>query len=930
MSYNDPTEFEQTEWLLAHGKKWESEAITYRFATSLADMNASSAPGNFSFIAMTGNDPLIGVFRTVASLWDDLISNSISELPTSTNAKANINIAKYSDVANDRASGGIPIDGDVWVSDGPNNSDINGTDSTKIGWSVYETMMHEFGHVLGLYHAGNYDDGLPLVPSTYQDSKVYTIMSYFGPGRVSTPPVGGQVQMANWSDTKYYYFPQTPMMNDILAIQKLYGADLTTRAEAGTIYGFNSNIQGDTRHIYDFGSNPGQNNKPILCIYDAGGVGDRIDLSGWGTRSALSLIAGTFSNANDMTMNISIAYNTAIEDGVTGSKDDLIVGNLSDNALYGNAGDDVLYGGGGSDTLVGGRGNDNLIGAFGGVSSDFIAAGYITSDLAAMWNLHAMAGSPADVDTADYSSWRIGNAGMTSGITVNMGLATFQVTNDGFGTADNLIGIERIVGTANADTFVGGAVDIEVFGEGGADTFTAGSGAEHFDGGLGVDTVKYSASKTGVTVHFDGTVGTGGDATGDTLNLIEKVVGSAEFDTIYMSAKNNYAWGGNKDDVFYGGNYMGGTFYNEIYGESGNDTFYYRGGQAYFVGGGGAERNRLDLSLTGLNPSDQGFFFNLKDDPYGRYVEKIGQTDQKITLLDVQEFIGSGGQDSFVFVGVGRGEKYSGGDGIDTLDLSGTMFRAGAATGIAINVPSGTVRSNAGTDIASVNSLEKFVGTKFQDYFEGGNSESWFNGGGSTDQLWSGAGADHFDGGYDPNYLGMDIVSYERSTQGVRVDLANTGPQSGGFAEGDTLVNVQTVIGSNSNDVISNSSSTKAKGTIYGLGGNDELHLFAQGTIADGGGDNDKLYAHNAFQTLTGGSGKDEFHFLVPSRLSTVTDYEAGEDIYISDGHTRSGMTINPESSYNVDGALTLRWSDGTIYKFVGQTAHINDDLFFV
>lgn len=919
MSYNDPTHLEKTAYLVSGNTIWQSPDITYAFAAASADMSSPNSPNGAAFLPIKANDPIIPAFHLAAELWDDLITNSITF--NSSSGPSSINIGRY-DFDNNSAFASPPENGDIWVANGPK------TTAPTIGPAATEAMMHEFGHALGLWHSGGYDKGTTLIPSSFQDSKVYSTMSYFGPGRADTPPVAGyDVQMANWSKNGVDYFPQTPMMNDILAIQQMYGADLTTRAESGTVYGYNSTISGVTSKVYDFS----QNSNPILCIYDAGGADDRIDLSNWTTSTALSLVPGSFSNGNAMTMNLSIAYGTIIEQGITGSANDVLLGNEVDNLLAGNAGNDTLFGGLGNDVLVGGQGNDTLHGGFAGIASGLIGSGVITAELAAMWNAFWTVDAGPNFDTADYSASKPGNVGMTSGITVNLSLAAGQVVNDGFGFSDTLIDIEKIVGTSSSDKFTGGSQGMWLFGEGGADTFTAGSGAEHIFGGADFDTVNYSASTTGVTVFFDGTAGSGGDAEGDTLNLIEKFIGSGEADTVYMADNGvSYANGGAKNDIFYGGDNLGGTFYTEIRGEGGDDTFYYRGGQAYFVGGGSAERNKLDLSMTGLTPSEQGFYFNLKDDTYGRYVEKIGQTDQKITLLDVQEFIGSSGQDSFVFVGVGRGEKYFGGDGIDTLDLSGTMFRAGAATGVAINVAGGTVRSNAATDIASINSLEKFVGTKFQDYFEGGNSESWFNGGGSTDKLWSGAGADHFDGGYDPNYLGMDVVSYERSTQGVHVDLANTGPQSGGFAEGDTLVNVQTVIGSPGNDIISNSTGTKAKGTIYGLGGGDELHLFAQGTFADGGGDDDKLYAHNAFQTLTGGSGKDEFHFLVPSRLSTVTDYEAGEDIYISDGHTRSGMTINQESSYNVDGALTLRWSDGTIYKFIGQTAHINDDLFFV
>ena len=206
--------------------------------------------------------------------------------------------------------------------------------------------VHEFGHVLGLSHSGYYDvaSSAPKVPHNYQDSNVYSIMSYFGPNR---SPVAN-VQMAEWKIGSDPYFAQTPMMNDITAILELYGKlDGNTRSEHGTVYGFGSNITGDAANIFKFisSTDTGIGNKtPILCIYDAGGVNDTLDLSGWGTSSAISLIPGTFSNANSMTMNISIARETTIEHAIGGTGNDVILGNGETNILVGNGGDDGLSG----------------------------------------------------------------------------------------------------------------------------------------------------------------------------------------------------------------------------------------------------------------------------------------------------------------------------------------------------------------------------------------------------------------------------------------------------------------------------------------------------------------------------------------------------------------------------------------------------------
>ncbi|WP_420235506.1 hypothetical protein ACN079_29880 [Pseudomonas sp. ABY48] len=86
-------------------------------------------------------------------------------------------------------------------------------------------------------------------------------------------------------------------------------------------------------------------------------------------------------------------------------------------------------------------------------------------------------------------------------------------------------------GIATGDTFT----DIEVIrGSNLNDTFVADGRAIGFDGGAGVDTVDYSTSAEAINVDirvYKGLPGTGGDAEGDTLEGIEKVIGTAFNDT---------------------------------------------------------------------------------------------------------------------------------------------------------------------------------------------------------------------------------------------------------------------------------------------------------------------------------------------------------------------------------------------------------------
>jgi hypothetical protein len=169
-------------------------------------------------------------------------------------------------------------------------------------------------------------------------------MSYFGPNWDKGKDL---VAWADWtgSDGKLYA-PQTPGINDILAIQEIYGAATNTRID-NTVYGFNSNITDDLAEIYNFSLNK----NPIITIYDSGGL-DTLDLYSWAGNSTIDLTPGTFSSGNAMTKNIAIAFATIIENAVGGSGNDAINGNIANNKLQGNVGNDSINGQNGLDTAI--------------------------------------------------------------------------------------------------------------------------------------------------------------------------------------------------------------------------------------------------------------------------------------------------------------------------------------------------------------------------------------------------------------------------------------------------------------------------------------------------------------------------------------------------------------------------------------------------
>jgi serralysin len=133
------------------------------------------------------------------------------------------------------------------------------------------------------------------------------------------------------------------LLDDIAAIQRLYGANMTTRV-GNTTYGFNSNADDSAYHMDG-------DKQAVFSIWDAGGI-NTLDLSGYSTNQRLDLRQGEFSNAGVLTKNISIALGAIIQNGIGGQGNDTIIGNDSDNELTGNKGNDGIDGGAGRNVAI--------------------------------------------------------------------------------------------------------------------------------------------------------------------------------------------------------------------------------------------------------------------------------------------------------------------------------------------------------------------------------------------------------------------------------------------------------------------------------------------------------------------------------------------------------------------------------------------------
>eukprot|EP01030_Chromulinospumella_sphaerica_P002444 gene2444-2394_t len=334
-----------------------------------------------------------------------------------------------------------------------------------------------------------------------------------------------------------------------------------------------------------------------------------------------------------------------------------------------------------------------------------------------------------------------------------------------------LISIERVWGTAGNDVFIGGDISHTTDAQGNRIT-------EVFRGNGGNDTIQGDAGDFFTIADYSSNTG----AQAVSANLGTGIVSDGWGGTDVLLNVDGVV-GGAGHDVISGGSQSrdaSGFFFELLRGNAGNDTL---NGNNANTGGSYASSDRADYST-----STAAVTVNLAT---GVAQDGMGGTD---TLIDIDQVA-------------------------TALVVNGATAKVTGLTGV-VTVAGGTAMDGMGGVDTLIN-IENIQGSNYNDYLRGSDDVN-------VRQFYTGfAGNDTIDGG-----AGIDIVTFvdtPLSMGGINVTLGSTlADKKGGV---DTLINIEGISGTRSND------------TIVGNSGDNWLRGDGGSDILDGGAGNDWVFS---------------------------------------------------------------------------------------
>jgi len=388
----------------------------------------------------------------------------------------------------------------------------------------------------------------------------------------------------------------------------------------------------------------------------------------------------------------------------------------------------------------------------------------------------------------------------------------------------------------------------------------------------------------------------------------DSLVGGEGNDSLYAGGGDDTLSGGSGNDQL-----RGGAGADIIEGGEGTDYLYYNTSSA------GVSVNLTTNAVSGGDA--EGDIISGFECVYGsNYDDQLVGTDGNNTLYGYEGndvLIGGAGND-YLYGGAGA-DRIDGGEGTDTA----TYLTSTA--GIIANLVTQTV-SGGEAEGDTIIGIERLYATNHDDILLGDDGANYFYayagddslvGGAGNDSMYAGDGDDTLRGGEGNDYMrggaGMDVIDggdgtdfiyYNTSDAAVVVNLT-TQTVSGGHAEGDAISSIESVQGSNYDDILTGTDQYNA---LYGGAGDDVLTA---------GGGNDALRGDAGADYLDGGDGWDMAYFQT-SASGVNINLEAGT---ASGGDAEGDTLISIEHLYGSYHADNLIGEGGanTIYGMAGD-----------
>ncbi|OLT61462.1 hypothetical protein BJP37_23080 [Moorena bouillonii PNG] len=252
---------------------------------------------------------------------------------------------------------------------------------------------------------------------------------------------------------------------------------------------------------------------------------------------------------------------------------------------------------------------------------------------------------------------------------------------------------------------------------------------------------------------------------------------------------------------------------------------------------------------------------------------------------------------------------FDGGEGRDTVDFQNLIN-----SGIKLNLAEGTgsYTDEQDQEVAqTLISIEKAVGTNFNDELIGNEANNSFSGLDGDDKYVGGAGNDIFRDSAGVNYFdggeGFDTVNFQDLiNSGIKLNLAEgtgsyTDEQDQEVAQ--TLISIERVFGTNFNDELIGN---EAHNTFFGLDGDDTI---------TGGAGNDVIKTGDGNNTIDSGSGVDTIELGNGNNTIALEEGE-GHDKVINFqlGLTRFGVSdANTLTFEQSNGSVNIIAADGDL-----------------